>query len=215
MTVLSFLVVSCKKKVTITGRVYNPVTNEGISGVKVTLSKQKTGVPGSVDGSGAKIIASGLTDANGNYSFIEKLNKNKGYGIGFSYDGNLYYQIEGEYKSINAGEDNLIINWPLIPKGYVKGKIDNVNCFDSNDELKILRSYAHIPNLYGFENSIYSGCFHYEFTGSIDGSPQGYAYCPMGWHYATGTVTKNGITTPFKDSIYITAGGYHTWHLEY
>jgi hypothetical protein len=102
-----------------------------------------------------------------------------------------------------------------VPFGYIKPKIDNNNCFDSNDELKIIRSHAYIPNFYGFDYSIYSGCFHYEFTGSIDGSPEGYVFTPMGWHYATGSVTKNGINIPYKDSIYISAGGFHTWNIEY
>lgn len=192
LTIFAFLAVSCKKKVTITGRVYNPVTNEGISGVNVTLSKQKMGVPGSVDGSGANILASTVTDANGNYSFIEKLNKNKSYGIGFAKDDNLYYQIEGEHKNVDAGESNLIINWPLVPAAYIKFHIKNTNCFDASDDIFItllddFDEYS-INNGWG-----YSGCAEYtsdDFGRIISGN--------LYFHWK---VTKNSIVTHFYDTI--------------
>ncbi len=192
LVVLSCFIVACKKEVTITGRVYNPVTNVGIPGVKVTLSKQKNGIPGSVDGSGANILASTVTDAFGNYSFIEKLNKNKSYGVGFSKDDNLYYQIEGEYKSVDAGESNLIIDWTLVPAAYIKKHIKNVNCFDSNDKIELFTcdDFGEIP------------CNNpYILTGCVDQMSSDYLKTISGTIRYHWIVTKNNVVTHHYDTI--------------
>lgn len=37
----------------------------------------------------------------------------------------------------------------------------------------------------------------------------------MGWKYIEGTVTKNNITTPFIDSVYVPEGGSVVWNIEW
>jgi hypothetical protein len=199
-------VLSCKKKVTISGRVYNPITDQGIAGVKIDLRRDKYGLPGSVDGSGSKFIASTTTDEDGNYFFEERLSKNRPNRMSFNYDVDLFYNIETSQKILNTDEINQVIDFKLINTGKLAEDITNINCYDANDLLSIKYTQLNIQNYYENKYLNYKGCFFH------DGN---FNSVPMGWYKYEGTVTKNGLTTPIKDSIYVTAGGYHTWNIEY
>ena len=69
---------SCGKDHTITGRVFNPVNDEGIANIKIIVSKEKINpIPFSWDGAGAATEATTTTDANGNYLLNFHKNKNR------------------------------------------------------------------------------------------------------------------------------------------
>lgn len=201
-TLTIFLLIACGKEKTIVGRVYNPVTSAGIPNMEVRLLRSKTGMPGSVDGSGKKLLETTTTDANGNYSFTYRQRSSKGYSLSFIYDHDAYYD------NITTGTPGIshvsVYDLQLIPFGYLSRNIKNTVCFDASDVFNGVSTYRHLPELSG--NVIYNGCF--EHYGNSNPAP-------MGWYVIIGTVTKNSITTPFADSIYVTAGGFHTWNIEY
>lgn len=210
--------VSCKKKseepTTVNFYLHNPVSGEPYEGVEVIIGREKIGAPGSTDGAGGKVIERTTSNADGNYSMQFRQKKSRSYALGFNFDHEKYYNLTSENQNVSAGGGKTF-DLQLIPFGFLKGIINNENCFDTNDLLSVQRFYDFNQNFYGTEFSNYLGCYHYEFSGSIDGSPQGYIYAPMGWHYLKGTVTKNNITTQIHDSIYIEEGGYHTWSIDY
>ena len=61
-----FFVFSCGKKRTISGRVYNPITGNGIEGVVIAEFREKFCL--SYDGCPDKALETATTDANGYYS---------------------------------------------------------------------------------------------------------------------------------------------------
>ncbi len=202
---LFFILFSCGKEHSIKGRVFNPVTDEAISGIKVNLLKNKTEIPGSQDGVGKKIVESTTTNENGEYSFTFRKKDSRQYSLSFFYDDKKYYD---NIKSGNVVIENNMVTYdlPLVNYGFLSKNISNVNCFNENDLLSIVFSHQDVID-YSFGNlQEYEGCYsHFGNTNSI----------PMGMYKYEGTVTKNGITTPIKDSIYVTAGGYHTWNIQY
>ncbi len=207
------LLLSCGKKTTMKGRIVNPVTNTGIAGIKVIVTKPKKCL--GYDGCGSKTIYETVSDENGYFLIEKRFRRSKSYTIAYVFDKNKYRRLEAQVSPAGAEYDGEEFEFPLIPLGYLRPNIKNINCQNNNDELLIHRIYLFDSRVYGTESSTYGGCYNFEFSGSIDGSPNGFIYAPMGWHKAIGTVTKNNITTPYADSIYVTEGGYHVWNIEY
>lgn len=211
ITLLILLSISCGKKVTVKGRAYNALTNEGISDVSVNISREKANLTFSYDGAGSKSIDSDITDSDGKYS-IDYRHKSRSYQMFFSYDEDRYIALNSQ--QYNLSQENKTIDFPLVPIGYLKQKVENVSCFDENDLLSIVKSHEIHKNDYGNE-IIWEGCVDWEYSGSLDGSPQGYVFVMMGWHYAKGFVIKNGVQTEIKDSIYVGEQEFVTWHIKY
>jgi 5-hydroxyisourate hydrolase-like protein (transthyretin family) len=206
-----FHLLSCGKlnQRAVEGHIMNPITGEPVEGVKISMVKTTNGLPGA-----EKTIASSISDANGYYKIEEKSMKyvflqvntfGNYHPVGWFKNGN--YSGGGNF-SVEKGEMQTV-DFHVVPYGELKYSINNVSCFDSNDSLILIRSHQ-IPNFYYTEStnkSIYLGCFQY--NGSI------YSQLPMGWHYFEGYHLKNNIKTLFKDSIYITANGFHEWIFNY
>lgn len=200
-----FLLSNCGKKTTINGRVYNPVTNEGIAGIEVYVTRPKGGL--GYDGNGTKTVYTTITDASGNFVIDERFRKSKSYTISYGYDQKKYKLFDKQNSPAGAEYDGSLIEFPLIPLGKLTENINNISCFNSSDIISLEYFHRSIPNHYeGFNPVEYTGCFsHYGDENNV----------PMGWYVCIGTVTKNGITTPFADSIYVTEGGDHIWDIEY
>jgi len=204
-----FFVFSCGKKRTISGRVYNPITGNGIEGVVIAEFREKFCL--SYDGCPDKALETATTDANGYYSMPYR-DKKKGQYILFNYgvDDN-YYRIRTTSHLDNSNRrfisGNQVYDLLLATKGYMQLSITNVNCFDNNDKLTITNLYhKSIPELINSGVSEYNDCFNQTFNNS---------FVAMGWWIALGTVTKNNITTPFADSVYVPEGGSVQWNIEY
>jgi hypothetical protein len=196
------LLPSCGKKVMVKGLVYNPVTGEGIPGIDVVVTRAKFTL--GYDGGGYKVIYATKTNANGNFTIEERFRRSKNYKLTYSGDPDKYYQIRSEVDDIGAHTDGAELTYPLIPRGGLAKNTVNIACFDENDQFTIDSYHRSIPDYGG--NATYFGCFQHYGTEN---------FVPMGWHVYIGTVTKNGITTPFADSIYVTEGGSHEWNIEY
>lgn len=204
-TILFFiclLLLSCGKKTTMKGRIVNPVTNMGISGIKVIVTKPKKCL--GYDGCGSKTIYETVSDENGYFLIEKRFRKSKSYTINYGYDKNNYTLVDAQVSPAGAEYDGSSFEFYLLPKGSLQRNIENANCFDENDLFSfqyIVRSDESLNS-----NGEYNGCF------SNQGSNNRVV---MGWKVIKGTVTKNNITTPYADSIYVTEGGYHIWNIEY
>jgi len=197
-----FLLVSCGKERTVKGRVYNPVTGSGIAGIEVQVRKGKTCL--SYDGCGSKLLESTTTDANGYYAM--RYRDKGGQYLLFKHDIDDFYRMNSNIPGISGNQEYDLL---LVTKGYLQETITNINCFDSNDELSITSMYhKSLPDLtlQAINPAIYSGCFNQTYSNS---------YVPMGWYVWKGTVTKNNISTPFADSIYVPEGDSVQWNIEY
>ncbi len=204
-----FFVFSCGKKRTISGRVYNPITGNGIEGVIIAEFREKFCL--SYDGCPDKALETATTDANGYYSMPYR-DKKKGQYILFNYgvDDN-YYRIRTTSHLDNSNRrfisGNQEYDLLLVTEGYLQRTITNTSCFDANDQLTITSAYhKSIPELNSSTVAIYPGCMNQTYSNSS---------VPMGWYVWKGTVTKNNITTPFADSVYVPEGGSVQWNIEY
>jgi hypothetical protein len=202
--VLTLLLASCGKKVTVKGRIYNPVTNLGIEGVEVIIGREKIGVPFSTDGSGGKDLEQTTSDAEGYYSAQFRQKRSRAYYLGFKFDHEKYFNITSENKDVSDGGKT--IDLQLVPYGKLAKNIKNINCFDSNDQFVVTLKNENLQNydLGGMQS--YDGC--YEHSGKANN-------VPMGLYVYTGYVFKNGVTTTFRDSIYVYEGGNQIWNIEY
>lgn len=206
LVIFCLLLAACKKEVTVTGRVYNPITNEGIPGIKVSLVRQKAGVPGAMEGGGSTPLISVLTDAQGYFSITEKLKKTKTYDFRFIFSEDKYYPVEGYPYNVSYNDDHKEINLPLVPKGKLTVNINNISCQGPGDVLQLQRAHSPLPSYYTDIVSTINGCAHY--PGSSES-------VPMGWHIFKGTVTKNNVSTPYLDSVYVAPGGSSTMNINY
>lgn len=199
------------KNMTIKGRVLNPITGQGISNVPVVMYRSTLDYP-----SGRKKVKETTTDSEG-YFEISKASLSKCYLVCNATEVGDYYPIGWEKKedvplfdaftiSIKKGK-TMHADYYAVPYGNLQINVNNTSCFDSNDELKIYRThsitgfYDNVPN-----PAVYTGCVNQ--TGNMNKAP-------MGWYKYSGTVTKNGIVTSKKDSIYLNEGETKVWNINY
>lgn len=199
---ISILISSCGKKTEMKGRIVNPVTNEGISGINVYVTRPKAGI--GYDGSGTKTLFKTVSDENGYFTIEERFRKSKSYTISYGYDQKKYQLYDAQVSPAGAEYDGSYFEFSLVPLGRLLINIQNQNCFDENDDF----AFTWYPSLDTelISSGNFTGC--YSYFGN-------YNDVKMGWHKIEGFVTKNGITTPFADSIYVTEGGNHVWDIEY
>ncbi|MCO5269849.1 MAG: carboxypeptidase-like regulatory domain-containing protein [Brumimicrobium sp.] len=218
-TILSIILLlslfSCTKfgkNVTVKGRVLNPITGEGISGVQIILKRSTLGGAPGFQSGGSKIIKETTTDENGYYE-LNKLTLS-GSVLMSAHIGDRHpigWWKGGSYSSfqnlpIDLGKTTHA-DFHAVPYGKLRYTIKNVSCFDQYDSLLLYTNYQ-LSNVSEYQNSrTYLGCF--EYVGTV------YTKFPMGWYYFSGNVIKNNITTSFKDSIFITNGGKHEWLFYY
>ena len=120
------------------------------------------------------------------------------------YDENKYHSVNSKVVGVSG---NKVYDLLLVTKGYLQKTITNINCFDANDKLTITsKVHKSLPTYYTSQSAVYNGCMNQTFSNS---------YVVMGWHVWKGTVTKNNITTPFADSVYVPEGGSVQWNIEY
>ena len=186
---LVLILLSCGKKVTVKGRVYNPIDNKGIEGVDVQLSRSKVGFF-SYDGAGSKVIENTTTDQDGNY-LIDYRHNNRSFRLFFSVDEEKY--INTEPVQYNISQQNNTIDLPLVPLSFLKLKINNVNCEGEGDEMQFRRIFMGEP--VANWSSKRENCYFYE-------SPE-YFDVPMGWVTYEWKGIKSGQSFYYKDSIYL------------
>lgn len=195
---------SCYKKTTMRGRIVNPVTGEGISGIQIYVTKPKKCL--GYDGCGSKTIFKTESNQDGYFTIEKWFLKSKTYTVSYGYSKDKYTFIN-QVSATGATYNKTYYEYYLIPNGELIENINNISCFDSGDILTLNYFHRTLPNRYeGFNPVIHSGCFSYFGDSNT---------VPMGWYVCIGTVTKNNITTPVSDSIYVTEGGNHTWNIDY
>ena len=208
--ILLFIVISsCTKfgkNITIEGRVLNPITGEGIEGVKMSLVKTTNGLP-----SGEKTIGSAVTSSDGYYKIEEK--SMKAVYLQINTFGN-YHPI-GWYKDATySGGNNFpiakgaiqTVDFHAVPYGTIKLNISNVNCQGINDSMQF-RSKYQFDSDFSYYSTYRLGCYSYL-------SPTG-SKVPLGYHYYETKVTRNGITTYVYDTVFVPANNEATIVIDY
>lgn len=186
----------------------NPVTGEPYVGVPVALILKKYhGVS-----PGTEIIWEGETNEYGiaEYKFKAYL-KNK-YGYLETADLDVFGDLGYDYsiisrppvQGLNKDEVNEL-RYEIVPYAYMKQIIKNVNCEGTGDQIELNIKLFNLESKYN-ETLTIDGCYEYETTGSLDGSPDGYRRVYMGTYIYDYEVTRQSGTTYGSDTITLNDG---------
>lgn len=200
LILLLFLASSCKKEHTIHITAKNAATGAPYPGLTYYVVTY-TNING---GTNSKTVATGTLDENGEAIVIKRLSKNKGHGVRVVEPENTCYN-----KNIQlyfSDEDNFDAEFKFADCAYLKLKIENVNCEGPSDEMLLFQGNQ--VGSYNYNQPwSHNGCAFWE--------SDGYSNIPMGEQYYKWEVTRNNITNTYYDTIYLNAGEYKTYEINY
>ena len=219
---------SCKKldkknPIQFTIKSHIPYTGEPISGVKYSIveyrSKKNSMKLGDIEYTDFKF--EGYTNANGLavISFLPKKNLNYQYIINFDYSNLQFANYTGSYSLINAPSYDVVRrddnqrNYEIraLPHCGMQFKIENVNCFDSNDKMRYKVFHLEEEPNQEFQNIPYSNYFN--------GCGQSVNYTNSsvlsGHQVYQIEVTRNGQVTTYIDTFFLQPGIMNEVFLEY
>lgn len=188
------LIIGCQKNHhVINVKATNIVTDEPYEGLKISVVQQTPGVFESK----YKNVYEGFLDANGETTFDLIMKNNKSYQLGIELPENTEY-FNDLYFSLKHDQEIQNVTVDFAPKAYLKFRYFNSSCFDSDDSIRVER-ISQVDDYVGFiYPAIYYGCEDYTMDN--------YAEVVMGWWHFEWSVTKNGTTNYFSDSIYLNEG---------
>lgn len=203
--------ISCEKnRTTFSGDVINPLTGETYEGIEFKMYQQYLTF--------VRDYGIVRSDAIGHFHF-SKIPRGKNtiepqlvtdlgslglYGLGFvQSDGSL--SNFGQSVFLSVGEDN-VSDYYIVRNAHIQLNFENINCFDQNDEAKLIGIYSLAPF---HERPMLServiGC---DWETIIPVLPEGSFYLSF-------EVTKNNVTTISYDTIQVVAGDTLFYQLQY
>ncbi|PKR79886.1 hypothetical protein CW751_12435 [Brumimicrobium salinarum] len=200
----TIVLISCNKKVTLKGRVLNPVTNQGIEGFTIAVSADTWELPG-----GAKPV--GETTSNANGDFVLEFKKS---GYDFSVYKEGYYNI-GWYQNgeilpgqlpVNDKGKTMHADFYAVPYGEIKTSVHNINCSGSTDTLIFKRIYQLDPNNSVFQPFTFTGC--YDNYGA-------FAKVPSGDYKLEWTVIRSGVSNTYSHILSVPGNGQAIYNIDY
>jgi hypothetical protein len=165
---LILLLFSCTKgkgNIYAEGRVYNPITGEGHSGIEMKLIRTNAMTGDPFEGSNRKHEQTVITDEKGRF-VIEHIGNLFGTYILQPRDpsGTLNNVKWDQFESAIDGErpiepkEELYDNFQMVPFGYIKRHTKNVNCEGPNDSMHIELTYL-LTGVKYEHNNFNLGCF--------------------------------------------------------
>jgi len=209
--VVSFLF-SCTKgggNVYIEGRVYNPITGEGIEGANIIMYRDKplSGAVGAQSGD-TKTVESVYSDADGYYEI-----KHAGiakYVVAMYKLGNYYsigwVDIHTKNKTYTAGggdtfaaklSKNMHADFQAVPYGLLHWHISNVNCEGGTDSMWFKTKYIH------GDDFIDGWDYIFPYIGCVDINGSGSDKMAMGNHIIYMKIKRPSGTIYKYDTIFV------------
>lgn len=186
------------KNIRIHGISLNPNTNEGIANMELTLLKGN----GSFWG-GYEEVMTLSTDANGEFDidhlggtakyYLRAENK-EGYTIGWS-ENDEYIGLQSI--GIQKGK-TMWVEFRTVPMGEISLHFENVNCEGPNDQMQFRFRSEFEPEYYSW-STIRKGCYNFSSNGSVS--------VPSGYRYYETMVTRSGVTTIVRDTVFVPENG--------
>ncbi len=193
------LLTACGKKQTIRITAVNPATGEPWSGLRYTITKQKTGAFEEK----YKIIDEGFLNDNGKAETEVRM-RNASYEINIEDPGNTCYVNNTSY-TFSKNNSNYDVTFEMVPCAYLKWDINNINCQGNTDTLRFRKSTNYGQG--DAWSTKRSGCYQYL-------SPE-YFTVPMGTTIVEWEVTRNGSTNTYSDTIYLNELQEYTYPIYY
>jgi hypothetical protein len=181
-------------------KVINAVTNEGYSGLQFSIIGQREGV----FESHYKTEYEGVLNENGEALFDFKMKNSKSYRLFVEVPENNCYYNDLTYV-MKHDSSNMHAYFEFAPCSSLKFEINNVNCQGSSDSMRFRNKMSYSD--WESWSTDRSGCYAYTSENFFD--------VPMGWRIYEWEVNRSGVITNFIDSIYLDAGEYGTFVMEY
>lgn len=194
-SLIFFSLFSCRKDTEVSGIVYDYYTNKPAKNVKVQLFFVKGGLLGGVN----RDLESTLTNSDGSFYLIQKSGKVSELKVSSHHGGRGGFDriIPVTTNKINSG-----ISVAVEQDAQFLIKVHNVNPFDNNDKFKFWSYYSStIP-----DNSIYGMNVNTSFYEKAYGNTTNY------FEYF---ITKNGIETPYRDSVFVSTDSVSVLEINY
>jgi len=201
LTLILFILLSCAKdgkRIFVEGKVLNPITGEGIEGIRVKIMKNALS-------GGYKVLKETYTDADGNY----ELGVNSvAIDVYVRCDGDFGLHIIGwdlnfetefvDIVTFRIPKKGRVYNadYHTVPEGGLKKSIINTSCFNDNDEIKIFAQDEVVSINQSAGPLMQTGCVSMLYGNDEFDNPSGKIF----YHYF---VTKNNITTEHFDTLYV------------
>jgi hypothetical protein len=199
------------KNITVKGRVLNPITGEGYAGAIITLKKPSVSLK--YNGPGDKPFKEVKTDENG-YFEISAMRLSThitavcGYGgyqeyytLGWSDNGKYTYSLV-----LDKGK-TMHVDYHLVPYGGIQLIINNVNCHGITDHFILYAEGTQYDSKLIGKMIDESGCYYY--------NPNSFSKVPMGARYYRYEVTRDGVTTVFRDTVFIGKNEQKIYEINY
>jgi hypothetical protein len=217
------LLFSCTKgggNMYVEGRVYNPVTGEGIEGIQIRLWKEQPSSGPYGPSTSNKYVETVYTNADGHYEikhtgifqafYLKVTDYGENFPIGWV-DISTKKKNYADVIPINSVKiiksKNMHADFQAVPYGYLKLSIHNVNCQGATDTMVLERYNTTISSNYGFTPVGISGCY--------DDSTPPSVKIPAGDWELTWTATKSGVTTNGSVTIQVAGGQTTEYTLNY
>jgi len=189
---------SCKKERAFHITATNVATGERIPNLRYYVVEASAGSFGEK----TKTIREGDLDANGEAKFNIKI-KNKKHVIRVVEPENNCY---AENISLTFGsKEDFKADFKFAPCAYTKNNITNINCLGADDKIDIQLS-RFVDNNYG-SSWIILGC-----NGYVQNH---YSKIPMGTIYYRWVVTRSGINTTYRDTVFLEENSYSNFDINY
>ena len=212
---------SCTKgggNIYVEGRVYNPVTGEGIPNVTLNLYRPEMG--GTIgNSSGNKTVETAQTDDEGYYE-ISHLGGAYTYRLKIVPEPDRFLNLGTAPNDfdVEIGNDafivdkgtNMTVDFFATYYGKLRYEINNVNCQGSTDNFKLFFMGTEV----GYQND-HIGVVTIEGDGCFESNDNTFAEVPMGDRYYKIEITKNGQTTSYLDTITIQEGQEYVYEINY
>jgi hypothetical protein len=188
------ILLGCRKEYTVSGRVFNAVTNEGLKNIEVVFSRNIKNTNDAV-----KKTYNTFTDANGNYLLTTKANIRKAHKVTINGVSDTNYFLIGNYdnglfRKTNEYQFDLAVARVLSANFYY---LDS-SLINTSGEDKLFLQFRH-QSVNGFylDDS-------FVFRSSTSFLPIVSFPVLEGWTYIRGkTIRNNGLELEFVDSIYV------------
>src|SRR5690606_7425387 len=206
-----------KELTTVNFHIYNPVSGEGMAGVKVAVYELKDVTPTLAILPTSEYennkIWEGVTDADGKASHTFSTLKKDKYTYWHYVDesvvksGNRKLLSQPEYGPLQKEKINKVEYTYTVPASFV-GNFKNINCVDENDRFRFRFRKLYNTTSFGWTNWSLDQFGCYEFTHNYNNAYEDYLICQY-------EVERSGITNTYEDTFYISPYSVDTFKIFY
>ncbi|MNU64092.1 hypothetical protein D3C71_533620 [compost metagenome] len=182
------------KNVYVEGRVYDPITGEGIPNISLKIYRTKTNFSIGDPPPHPKILKQTTTDENGFYKMEDLADAFKKVYVQLNEED--YYLVGPNTYPVKKGKKNRV-DFEIVPAGHYKLVVNNVNCQGPGDTIIISQTdqFGALPEI----DRIITGC-------DSDGYYPYFFKMPMGTIYTQYTVKRNGVVNSYSVNFEVLPG---------